>query len=223
LSGTNLPDDTYTMANRKGYLPRRIVFMVVIVITMLGTAHGQVSPFLDFIGAAERDGKVFLQWVMSSGATCDGIDVYRSTDGELFERIGRIPGVCGSPDFALGYEFVDESPLINRINYYRLELGNLGVSEVLAIHVFDFREKKFQIIPHPVSSRSILFFENPQLENNSLAVYNLLGDRVYEVTGQATQYAIKATDFAEATYIFVITNSAGKKLAQGKLMVVNGK
>lgn len=223
MSGINLLSDNYKMVNKKGVTPSHIMLIGIFVMSSLGIAYGQGSPFLDFIGAAERDGKVFLQWVMSSGATCDGIDVYRSTDGEVFERVGRIAGVCGSPDFALGYDFIDESPVLNRINYYRLELGNLGVSEIIAIHVFDFREKKFQIIPHPVSSESALFFENPQLENSTLAIYNLLGSRVFEYADKASFFSISANDFATGTYIFVVTNSTGKTLAQGKMVVLNAK
>ncbi len=211
------------MVNKRGFIPKHIVLIFIYVMSSLGTAYGQGSPFLDFIGLAERDGKVFLQWVMSSGATCDGIDVYRSTDGEVFERVGRIAGVCGSPDFALGYDFIDEAPVLNRINYYRLELGNLGVSDIIAIYVFDFREKKFQIIPHPVSSESALYFENPQLETSTLAIYNLLGSRIYEDDGKASFFSISASDLATGTYIFVVTNSTGKTLAQGKMVVLNAK
>lgn len=221
MSGIIMITDNYKMLNKRGVIPRHIVLICIFVLSSLGAAYGQGSPFLDFIGAAERDGKVFLQWVMSSGATCDGIDVYRSTDGDVFERVGRIAGVCGSPDFALGYDFTDASPVLNRINYYRLELGNLGVSEIIAIHVFDFSEKKYQIIPHPLSSESELFFDNPQLENSTLAIYNLVGNRVYIAEGKASSFPIRASELATGTYVFTVTNAAGKLLAQGKLVVLN--
>ncbi len=221
MSGIDLISDNYKMVNKRGFIPRKIVLICIFLFSSLATALGQGSPFLDFIGAAEQDGKVFLQWVMSSGATCDGIDVYRSTDGEIFERVGRIAGVCGSPDFALGYDFVDESPVLNRINYYRLELGNLGVSEIIAIHVFDFSAKKYQIIPHPVSYRSELYFKNPQIENSTLSIYNLVGNRVYTAEGKASSFPIRGSELASGTYIFTVTNAAGKSLAQGKLVVLN--
>ena len=89
---------------------------------------GQEHPILNYFSANLGDNDVYLSWEIMGGGQCNGIQILRSTDSLNYVEIGDVQGVCGSPDFAQQYDFTDESPVENSINYYRLELGVQGFS-----------------------------------------------------------------------------------------------
>ncbi len=182
---------------------------------------GQQSPYLDYIQISEQNGKVFLQWVMSTGAICDGIDVYRSSDAELFERVGRIPGICGSPDFAVGFDFVDEDPMLNQVNHYRLEMGNLGVSPVVSILVLDYRVNQFQIIPHPLQQEGKLYFKHTPGERHRLLLFDLQGKIVMENESSEGAFVISADQLNAGIYFIYIKPKKNGTAITGKMVVSN--
>jgi hypothetical protein len=198
----------------------RKFFLVFLLFPML-PLFGQQSPYLDHIQLTEQSGKVFLQWVMTTGAICEGIDVYRSADAQLFERVGRIPGICGSPDFAVGFDFVDESPLLNQVNFYRLEMGNLGVSPVVSILVMDYSLQQYQLIPHPLKHEGKLYFKHRPGEYNTLIIYDMQGKKVQEMEGNTGVFTLTTELLKASTYIFRIIPKGNSPAIHGTLMVVN--
>lgn len=183
------------------------------------TAKAQEDPFLDFIGGTENDGKVFLQWVMKAGTTCDGIRVYRSTDNQHFEQIGRIAGICGSPDFAVGYTFTDENPVLNQNNHYRLELGNLGFSKSITIAVFDLGKKAYRLFPHPVKNQAVLYFENSSHTSKQLSLFDLNGRPVYQAETNADSFQLNANILPSGMYMFQIKGNEKQSGVQGKIII----
>ncbi len=182
-------------------------------------AKAQEDPFLDFIGGTENEGKVFLQWVMKAGTTCDGIRIYRSTDKQSFDQIGSIAGICGSPDFAVGYTFTDEEPHLNQINHYRLELGNLGFSGTIAIEVFDFSTQPYRLMPHPVKSQSKLHFENSGQTAKQLSLVDINGRLVYQDETSGNVFQLDADNLSSGVFLFTIGNKDGQQTIQGKIII----
>lgn len=196
-------------------------WVIVICCLLAGalTATAQDDPFLDFIGGTENDGKVFLQWVMKAGTSCDGIRIYRSTDNQYFEQIGRISGICGSPDFAVGYTFTDESPSMNQSNYYRLELGNLGFSKTIAIAVFDFGTNGCRLFPQPVKYQAVLYFENSSQTAKQLTLLDLNGKLVYQAETNGDSFQLDAETLPSGMYVFRIEGNKNQSGIQGKILI----
>jgi hypothetical protein len=187
----------------------------------VSTLHAQQLPYLNTFSATETNGKVYLNWVIASGNTCDGVRVFRSADGINFDQIGEIAGICGSPYSAVSYEFWDTMPLLNRKSYYRLELGNLGFSLVEELLVYDFSNRKFQLIPHPFQNGGIIAFENPAFETWKLQLYDLNGKLVWEEEQNENTFQIPAGKLKSGMYSFRIFPLRLSEVISGKLMVVD--
>lgn len=178
----------------------------------------QDLPYLNSFSLSEINGKVYLQWIIASGNTCDGVYVYRSADGENFEEIGKIGGICGSPYSAVSYDYWDSLPLLNTTSYYRLELGNLGFSDILAVQLFDFSKNPYQIIPHPATAETVIYFDNPSLELFTLQIFYQNGQQLYEAQTASREFKLKQAQLDAGLYVFVIRNSKGTTSIKGKLI-----
>ncbi|MCK9451866.1 MAG: T9SS type A sorting domain-containing protein [Bacteroidales bacterium] len=197
-------------------------YCVLSLLVLLGffspKAMAQDLPYLNSFSLAEINGKVYLQWIIASGNTCDGVRVYRSTDAENFEQIGQIAGICGSPFSSVSYDYWDTLPLLNTTSYYHLELGNLGFSATQAIQLFDFSKKSYQIIPHPTTADANIYFENSLYETFGLHVFNQNGKLVYDAKTSSNNFELNPAQLDAGFYVFYISNNTGTNTIKGKLI-----
>ena len=111
------------------------------------------NSIFDNFTVFENNEKVYLNWTIISGSTCNGIQIYRSTDSISYFKIGSIAGICGSSSTATNCNFTDNNPEKNKFNCYRLELGGNGTSEILSVEIIDI-ESGYQIRPSPVIDKA---------------------------------------------------------------------
>jgi len=195
--------------------------LLLVLIGFFSTkAMAQDLPYLNSFSLAEINGKVYLQWIIASGNTCDGVRVYRSADAKNFEQIGQIAGICGSPFSAVSYDFWDTMPMINTISYYRLELGNLGFSDIQAVQLFDFSKNLYQVIPHPATAETVIYFDNPLLELFTLQIFQQNGQQLYEAHTKNNDFRLQPAKLESGVYVFTIFNVSGNRLIQAKLIVL---
>ena len=88
---------------------------------------------LDRFTAQQVNNEVLLNWTIKSGFTCNGIEILSSSDSLNFTNIGKIEGICGAVDEPISYTFSHKAPAQNKINYYRLELGGVGSTEIISV------------------------------------------------------------------------------------------
>lgn len=181
----------------------------------------QTSSILSFFFASENNGTVYLSWQIIAGSTCSGIQIHRSTDNINFIEVGDIPGICGDLTSPQDYDFTDFSPIKNSINYYRLELGNNGFSQVLSVEVIDISETGFQVRPNPAYGLSKILFENDNKALHNFAIHNTLGELVYTTSGKEDFFEFDASAFQDGTYFFTITIPGNNAKLQGKVMVID--
>ena len=179
------------------------------------------QAFIGDFRIAESDYKVLLQWIIREGNTCDGVRVYRSADSIFFEEIGRIEGVCGSPYSAVAYDFTDSVPLLNRKSFYRLELGNLGISETLSIMLVDFSANNYRVVPHPATSGSRIYFQNPRNQQHQLHFFSANGKTEAKLLTTDAFFALSATKLRAGMHLFIIKNERGLVVASGSLLIGN--
>ena len=169
--------------------------------------------------AAENGEVVQLAWRMSAGQTCNGIDILRSIDGLNFNVIGDIQGVCGSPDVAVSFSFTDESPEANRRNYYRLQLGNLGLSNIVSLEVVDVGNAGMLIRPNPMYEGGTIFFQNDNGEIRILRLFDLSGKEILNLQTGEDQFEIRVANLDAGLYPFTISQNDGTILLRDKIVV----
>ena len=196
------------------------IFLLPFLILFSSTfAFAQHNPILDNFSVFENNGKAFLNWTITSGSTCNGIQIFRSSDNMNFIQVGEIIGICGSSSSPTPYNFTDDNPVKNSINYYRLELGSNGSSEILSIEIIDIASGGFQIRPNPVSAEAKVYFDNNKKQEHQLTLYNLNGVSVFTTTTKEDFFLLDSVLLQSGIYLFTISTNGNLPTAQGKLLV----
>ena len=188
-------------------------------LVLVSNAFGQDVTILNNFNGFEADGNVTLNWVIKSGSTCNGITIFRSTDGINFEIIGDIQGVCGNLSQPEPYSFVDVNPVKNAINCYKLELGNYGFSESVKIEIIDLAANGYQIRPHPVTTESNIYFQNKLFENFQMELFDLNGKQVHFTTTSTDFFVVNAAGLTSGMYFFRISDMDARIRTAGKIVI----
>ncbi len=179
--------------------------------------HGQL--ILNQFDALQVDEGIQITCVISSGNTCVGIDVFRSDDSVNFQLIGDIPGICGSTTNAIRYDFLDENPQINATNYYKLELGGVGFTEVISLTIRDLTANEIRIQPNPAQNQSAIYFSNPSFNTHRLLVMNYAGETLIQQTTTNDFFLIDVTKLPSGVYPILIETETVSQRKSGKLVV----
>ena len=118
------------------------------------------------------------------------------------------------------YTLVDEQPIFS-INYYRLELGGVGSSEVISIEVLNFGEQGYVIRPNPFVTETKIQFQNESNETFRLMVYGVDGKKIMEEESQNNYFSITSSDLKGGLYVFVLNKKDGSYSRKGKILRLN--
>jgi hypothetical protein len=193
-----------------------IILASMLYITPIKAQFGEI---LDQFELTEVDGKVHIQIIIKSGGICNGIGIYRSVDHNTYKTIGEIPGICGFPDVPARFEFTDEKPEVNRISYYKLNLGGLGLTEGKSITVLNTQGKKFAVIGNPASENVILLIDNDNGEDYSIELFDLTGKKVLSHQTKEDQVKIDVRGLSSGLYFFTILHKNTKDKATGSVII----
>jgi len=183
------------------------------------SAFAQEVNILDgFIGTAQSS-QVQLRWTITSGETCNGTLIERSTDKLNWKLIGEIAGVCGSSASPVSFNFIDSVPIANTINYYRLELGGRGYSNEISIAFYNFSKSNFVVIPNPVSLTATIYFEAKMFESYTFTLYDLNGKIHITTQGEGNSVVLNADKLQIGTYFFIIS-CPRKPIITGKIIKI---
>lgn len=197
-----------------------ILFLSVLFAMPFSMLYGQREPILDKLEIFRLNGKVHIECIISQGFTCDGIRYYRSTDGLNYEQIGQVGGICGSPDFPVGYDFVDEEPKVNAVNYYKIEFGGFGFSDPVPIRIIDISSKGYKVAPNPVKNFARIYFDNPNQNSNALWLYDIQGKIILSIKSLDSFFELDLSNVPSGLYVFQISDPKGNKTQiEGKLYV----
>jgi hypothetical protein len=197
-------------------VPRKIIWLFILF--PLSAFSQQADDVLKKFFAAPIDETVFLRWTISAGNSCQDTYVERSVDGIAFERIGIIGGICGSPDQAMTYEFTDSLPLINRVLYYRLELGYYGYTSPLSVEIKRLGDQGYLLAPNPFSISTRLAFKNDNEDELELIINDMQGRIVQEMMTIGDEFIIPGLNLNSGLYFFRIL-SRDQVLHNGKMLV----
>ena len=174
-------------------------------------------PLLNNFTGFQQDESIQLSWTFGSGSQCNGTRVFRSIDGEVFQKIGEIPGICGASDTPVTYSFRDSAPLPNTVNYYRLELGNQGFSTMLGIEFFVPGKDGYSLITS--QSGIEVLVNRPPARKGVAQIFDIRGNRVDEFEFSTRRISLMNNQGGSGTFIFRLIYENGAVL-NGKFVLV---
>lgn len=194
----------------------RFLFSVIVALFLSISGWAQHPLLNNFIGF-QQDKTIQLSWTFSSGSQCNGTHIFRSDDGAIFEKIGDIPGICGASETPVTYSFTDSMPFPNKVNYYRLELGNQGFSTTLGIEYFVPGKNGYSVITS--QSDIEVLVDRPPARKGVAQITDIRGNRVDEFEFSTRRISLIQKEAGPGTYIFRLIYENGAVLS-GKFIRV---
>lgn len=201
-------------------LIRLTVFFFIFLSIFYLRGQNDEHPFLSFFKVDVVNDHVLIDFEMKSGATCFGINLYRSEDSVIFKKIDEIPGVCGSPDEPIRYSFADNNPPKNKLIYYQLEFGADGVSSIQSVEVIELLADNYAIRPNPVVDISFLFFENASKEKVEVFFYSSHGKFLFKSYTNERFFSIHSNNFNTGVVLFRLRFLSSQKIVVGKFVII---
>jgi len=195
-----------------------ILFLCINVIALFNLSLAQESILQKF-SAEEFNNKVVLSWTIKSGNTCNGIRIFRSSDSLIYSEIGDIQGVCGNLGYSVDYNFTDNQPVKNSLNYYRLDLGGIELTHSISIEVIDVGKQNYFLKTNPIFDQSALYFNNSTNKSAQLLIYSTNGILVKTIVTQDELFMIDAIDFPNGLYFFQLSLENNELPITGKFQV----
>jgi len=183
------------------------------------TVFSQTHPLLDNFYIVESNGSVVLNWTIKGGSTCNGIQIYRSSDSLNFYQIEDIAGVCGSSSTPQPYNFTDNSPVKNKTNYYRLELGQEGFTSVISIEIIEVGRNGNQVRPNPAKDNARIYFNNTKSEASNLFLYESSGTILLSQTSDSDYFDLNLSGISSGTYVFIIYQT-DRLVTTGRIIII---
>ncbi|GAB5539319.1 MAG: hypothetical protein Salg2KO_14220 [Salibacteraceae bacterium] len=179
------------------------------------------DSILQNFNAFALSNSVELSWTIKKGNTCDGINILRSGDSLNFVEIGNIPGICGSEEKSESYAHSDLNPIKNQRNYYRLELGLNGLSEIISKDYFKIETSPTLMFPNPTHGASKLVFQNLSRKEFEVSVFNAHGALVWHTRTAENYINIPSDSWNYGLYSIEMRSNDGGMILSQRLLVIS--
>ena len=174
--------------------------------------------------------KIILNWITLSELNNRGFEIEQSFDNESFTTLGFVPG-SGSTTEQRNYSYtVKNSPA--GLQYYRLKQldydGSYEYSPIVEIDgPLPVEFVLNQNYPNPFNPSTSISFSLPVDSDVQLSLYNMLGQKVLDITNSQFQAGTHQVDFiakglSSGTYIYLInaTSSNGSDFDKAKKLIL---
>lgn len=169
-----------------------------------------------FFNAVKKNKQVLLSWSTVKEENNKGFELQRSSNGLDWTKISFVNslGVDGNSIVTLSYSFVDATPDVGT-NLYRLkQLDNDGNYNYSAVRSINFVANEAVVIyPNPFTS--IVKVEGLSGNNNTIAVFNSLGQQIkYIKLENKTEYKLDLSGLPVGVYQVVILEANGNRISE---------
>lgn len=195
------------------------LFFVAILLSNFNSIYSQ-SVTVSGYSAFQKEKTILLFWNIDSGPTCNGISIFHSTDAINFNEIGSISGVCGNSASTTPYNFTHSTPVLNKINYYKLRFGTNQFSEIIFLLLEYVEPGNVVIMPNPANDVFEIKFNYDKNQTYTLEIIDSIGRLVLtksKITG--TSYTLNANLFDAGTYSLNLRDDDGK-ISKNKLCII---
>lgn len=182
-----------------------LIYLLFLTFPLL-SVRAQPHALLQNFSGYQQNEQIFLRWTFRGGSLCDGTLIERSEDGLIFTEIGEIPGICGSPDAAITFTFIDSFPRSNAINYYRLGLGNFGFTTTLPVEFLKTGENGFVV--HSASpGQTDILFQNAPGRSGTAMIFSSDGKKQAEMSISGKRLSLPSGRFPSGIYLLLLAFS----------------
>jgi hypothetical protein len=228
---------SYTNANTPGnniYGSRKLIFRVTANASVKFDALSINAPYtyaggcsftniplpiklLNFQAALSKD-QAQLNWMVDDNQTGDYFEVERSADGKNFSTVAIV-----STTATQGNETYQYKETAQTTAYYRLRIVNkdksTSYSKILLIKSQTESANTMSLLQNPVQETLTFSFTSATNANNEVAVYNLVGAKVYaeKILAQKgkNSVSVKLNSYLSAgTYILEVRNANERSIAK---------
>ncbi len=161
---------------------------------------------IDHFEIYELNNQAFLTLTISQGSTCDGIIILRSTDSINYTQVGKIPGVCGSSTESKTYHYTDENSEYNTTLYYKIQLGNFLLPNVVKIKIFKAVKGNVHVFPNPCIESIYFVLDKMQVNTTIINVFDLQGKKVMNIESQEKAIELNTGSLNSGIYYYQIMN-----------------
>ncbi len=165
------------------------------------------NQVFDFF-AIQKGNHVLLHFTIGKGVDCNGVSIEKSFNGDTFELLHHIPGICGESASDETYYYTDSLPTPNVANYYRINLGGFIFSEVISIVPFHFNKKHYYIKNNPTSQYLEIYWEDDFFDKNyQISIFDIHGNRVMTHFQKRGHLNLSVSHLSSGLYVFEVTNN----------------
>jgi len=207
-----------TIIIRSNFRNKLLIFCLLLQLATV-RVFAQSNPMLQRFSVSKFESKVFISWTIVQGSTCDGIKIYRSGNGKDFVEIEKIYGICGNISEPQNYDFTDNNPIENKVNYYRLEFGSGNFSQIVSVALIGKKDRGYQLHPNPSNTEVKINFNNKTKQETQLFIFNDKGMEVLNTTGSDDYFILNTLDWPSGLYFFSISELGMPSIIFGKLLV----
>lgn len=191
-----------------------------------GTSMGPLPVEMSMFTASVTGTNVRLRWETATEISNYGFDIERSTDKSTWSKIGFIPG-SGNSNSTKNYSYTDDTTPVNGKLYYRLKQldtdGQYEYSKILEVNLGTPAEFALnQNYPNPFNPSTTISFSVPVSGYVSLAIFNLLGEKVAEPINKVIDAGNYTVDFDASCLssgLYFYTLKAGEYTAVKKMVL----
>jgi hypothetical protein len=190
-------------------------FATFSVIT-LGNATGGSNPLpiqLKSFEAKPMANKVDIQWVTASELNNDYFTLERSSDGQEFAEVVRIPGK-GTKQSESSYDYLDERPIVGK-SYYRLKQTDFDkkstYSKIVLVELEMGHNPVVAVYPNPATEESFTVQmdgfvpeETVQIKLSDSMGRTLFIDQTTVGTSELHEIRINKTGLAPGVYVLTV-------------------
>lgn len=172
---------------------------------------------LNFQAALSKD-QAQLNWIVDDNQTGDYFEVERSADGKNFSTVAIVSTTATQGNEAYQYKESAQTTA-----YYRLRIVNkdrsTSYSKILLIKSQTESATTMSLLQNPVQETLTFSFTSATNANNEVAVYNLVGAKVYaeKILAQKgkNSVSVKLNSYLSAgTYILEVRNANQRSIAK---------
>ena len=134
-----------------------------------------------------------------------------STDSVNFKVIHEDPTICGTSNADEAKNWMHANPIINQLNYYKIQLNPGEMSPVNRIFVNQTNKPNIVLFPNPISTDhdflTIKILGTESLEFDGF-IYNQFGNYVLKIENQSTisNSTIKINELSNGLYLIKLTD-----------------
>jgi hypothetical protein len=177
---------------------------------------------LYFTGTNE-EGKTKLEWATAEEENSDKYVVERSDDGVNYIPIGTVKAK-GNSSAKTEYVIYDDHPLINKVNYYKLDgFDRNGTGGVLAQTFVNNTANfpKFNVYPNPSTGKFTISLHNFSVSNVLVEIFDVYGKSVWSSNIELNEgKSIQEVDFLNFDEgIYIIRTSDGDTFYNQRLII----